>query len=104
MESLFEAQCGSNSEWVRLFEQSKDFMSTELIVDADSTGRYMTLDFWTSRQAYEQCRHQHTAEYKQIDAQCGQLTVSETEIGDLRGAGQVNFHPDAVSLFDARDI
>jgi hypothetical protein len=84
MEMTFESIYGPGGSWVRLFEQSAAFMGTELSVDDDNPSRYITLDFWISREAYEQFRCQHAAEYKVIDAQCEQLTVSEREIGRFK--------------------
>jgi hypothetical protein len=86
MEMTFESIYGPGGAWVRLFEQSADFLGTELSRDEASPSRYLTLDFWSSREAYEQFQTQHAAEYKVIDAQCEQLTVSEREIGRFNRA------------------
>jgi len=42
---------------------------------------YLTLDYWTSQEAYEAFRERHLAEYKAIDARCETMTESEREIG-----------------------
>jgi heme-degrading monooxygenase HmoA len=81
MEAVFERMYGADGEWVRLFEQSPEFMGTELSLDKEKPGRYLTIDFWSSREAYEQFRDQHAAEYKAIDTQCEGLTEMEKEIG-----------------------
>jgi heme-degrading monooxygenase HmoA len=81
MDTVFEAMYGVNGEWVRLFERSAEFVGTELSLDKEKPGRYLTIDFWSSREAYEQFRNQHAAEYKVIDAKCEGFTEMEKEIG-----------------------
>jgi hypothetical protein len=41
---------------------------------------YWTLDFWTSRRAYENFKKRYAEEYKRIDSKCENLTVSEREV------------------------
>ncbi len=42
---------------------------------------YLTLDFWSSRQAYERFMETHAAEYKALDAEGEKLTLGERRIG-----------------------
>jgi hypothetical protein len=83
MKKAFEAAYGPDGDWVHLFEQSAEFAGTELILDVVSPERYVTIDSWTSQKAYEQFRNQHAAEYKKIDVNCENFTVSEKEIGQF---------------------
>jgi quinol monooxygenase YgiN len=50
-------------------------------------GRYLTLDLWVSRAAYEKFRADHAAEYRAIDAQCEALTEHEAEVGRFERLG-----------------
>ena len=77
----FEAVYGSSGQWARLFAQAAGFLGTELLCDTSRPTRYVTLDRWQSRQAYEKFRSQFDAEYRQLDAQCEDLTAEETLIG-----------------------
>jgi hypothetical protein len=81
MRERFEAAYGPQGEWTRLFRQDKHYIGTELIRNLRSGRTYLTLDFWTSRRAYESFRKRHAAEYNAIDAQCEALTEIEREIG-----------------------
>ena len=77
----FEATYGPDGDWVRLFRRDDAFVGTELVRDLQSRRKYLTLDFWTSQQAYEKFRERNAAEYKAIDARCEGLTEAEREVG-----------------------
>src|SRR5579884_3107366 len=80
-EQKFEAIYGPNGDWAELFRQSKNYRGTELSRDLHDPLRYVTLDFWTSQEAYEQFRSQHRNDYEALDARCERLTDREAEIG-----------------------
>jgi quinol monooxygenase YgiN len=77
----FEHQYGPLGEWAALFAQSPDYLRTELVHDAGDGLRFLTLDHWKSREAYERFRQLHAEEYKAIDTRCEVMTESEREIG-----------------------
>jgi quinol monooxygenase YgiN len=77
----FEKIYGSNGDWARLFRRREGYIRTELIRDRDVPGRYLTLDFWTSRLAYQKFRTQNLAAYKALDRRCEALTQTEKLIG-----------------------
>jgi heme-degrading monooxygenase HmoA len=77
----FEAIYGPNGDWAELFRQSENYLGTELSRDLNNPSRYVTLDFWTSPEAYEEFRMQHGKDYSALDAACEQLTEKEAEIG-----------------------
>ena len=79
----FEAIYGPQGEWARLFRGSEAYERTELLHDLSPALRYVTLDFWTSRQAYEQFQREHHAEYQALDERCAKLTVKETRLGEF---------------------
>ena len=80
----FERAYGPNGDWARLFRRGEGYIRTELIRDRDVPGRYVTLDFWTSRLAYQKFRRQYLAHYKAIDKRCEALTQSEKCIGEFQ--------------------
>ncbi len=57
------------------------FVATELNRDLKDPARYLTLDFWESREAYDAFRAQHAAEYAAIDRECEALTAEEKALG-----------------------
>jgi heme-degrading monooxygenase HmoA len=81
MEAAFEKSYGPEGIWARLFRNGEGFVATELSRDEKKPGRYLTLDFWSSQEAYESFRAAHAARYKEIDAECEEMTESEIEIG-----------------------
>jgi len=80
-ERPFEEAYGSNGIWARLFRQGDGFVATELTRDCNDMTRYVTLDFWESKTAYEKFRAERAADYAAIDAQCESLTAFERELG-----------------------
>jgi heme-degrading monooxygenase HmoA len=83
MSAQFESFYGPQGVWADLFARGDGYVATELTRDQLQPQRYLTLDFWTSRQAYEDFRHQHLDEYKAIDIRCEQMTDSEVEVGSF---------------------
>ena len=77
----FERQYGPLGEWAALFAQSPDYLRTELVRDAGDELRFLTLDYWKSREAYERFRQLHAEAYKAIDKRCEAMTESEREFG-----------------------
>jgi heme-degrading monooxygenase HmoA len=80
-ESQFEAVYRPNGEWVQLFVQAQGFIKTELNHDLNDPRRYLTLDYWSSKEAYETFREQYRAEYTALDQRCEGLTERETAVG-----------------------
>ena len=54
---------------------------TELLRDAYVPGAYLTIDRWSSEEAFRAFRKQHDQEYEALDRACDALTSSETRIG-----------------------
>lgn len=77
----FESLYGRAGVWARFFARGQGYLGTELIRDKHDGRRYVTLDFWASRVAYEGFREQYRAEYEAIDSECEDMTESEVEIG-----------------------
>lgn len=77
----FECAYGQNGEWVRLFRSGGGYIKTELHRDPENPARYLTLDFWRSREQYEMFRESAKSAYKEIDARCERLTADEQLLG-----------------------
>ena len=80
-EQRFEQLYGADGEWAQFFRSGKGYRGTELNRDFKIPRRYLTLDFWASRQAYTQFRQANLAKYDAIDQSCECLTEREAEIG-----------------------
>jgi hypothetical protein len=83
MEKRFRQAYGPKGEWARFFGQDESYIATELIWRSHSERTYVTLDFWSSKEAYDRFREQHLSEYEVIDKKCEDLTDSEREIGSF---------------------
>ena len=82
----FEAVYGPRGDWAKLFAGSEGYLQTQLLRDSGNSQRYVTLDFWASRQAHENFRRQHAPEYEVLDACCERLTAREAKLGDFESS------------------
>ena len=79
--SAFEAAYGPDGAWAQLFRRSADYKGTELLRDAYVPGGYLTIDRWTSEEAFRAFRKDHDREYEALDRECDALTAKETRVG-----------------------
>jgi len=79
--AAFEAAYGPEGSWAQLFRSSPEYRGTELLRDAYSPGGYLTVDRWTSEEAFRAFRREHDADYEKLDRSCDALTARETRIG-----------------------
>ena len=87
MEERFEKVYGPQGDWARFFARDRGFVRTELNHDLKDSQRYVTLDFWLSREAYENFRQQHSSEYGALDQECEEMTENELEVGKFERVG-----------------
>jgi len=77
----FEAAYGPEGSWAKLFRTSSDYLGTELMRDAYVPGNYLTIDRWTSEEAFRAFRKSHDNEYETLDRACDALTGRENRVG-----------------------
>jgi len=77
----FEDVYGPAGDWARLFRTDSHYRETRLLRDPFRSNIYLTLDFWASRDSYEQFLATHKAEYQAIDALGESLTANERRVG-----------------------
>jgi heme-degrading monooxygenase HmoA len=80
-EERFENAYGLHGDWARLFQSATHCREMRLVRDTLRPGVYLTMDFWTSREAYEEFLQKHRREYEEIDSAGEQLAVKERRIG-----------------------
>jgi heme-degrading monooxygenase HmoA len=83
-ESSFEELHGPHGDWVKLFQGRRGYLDTELLADLQTAGRYLSVDRWTTREAYEAFRLGAAEEYRRLDALGERLTVEERLLGTFR--------------------
>jgi hypothetical protein len=79
----FESAYGPDGLWTRLFKKAPDYIRTELLEDSVEMNRYITIDYWVDRSAYEQFKQDFSAEFESLDKACQSYTESERHIGDF---------------------
>jgi heme-degrading monooxygenase HmoA len=82
----FCAVYGVDGAWTALFRRASGFIATEFLRDPARAGRYVTIDRWHSRQAFDAFKVAHAAEYQALDARCEALTESEICVGEFDSA------------------
>lgn len=90
-EREFEEVYGPRGEWARLFALGAGYLGTALNRDPGGERRYVVVDRWASREAYEAFRRERGGEYEALDRRCEDLTEHEAplEAAVLRaGRGQ----------------
>jgi heme-degrading monooxygenase HmoA len=80
-EKRFEEAYGPVGGWARLFRSDSNYCETRLLRDPVRPAIYVTLDFWNSREAYEQFMAAHKDKYKMLEAAGEGLTSKERRIG-----------------------
>lgn len=83
----FESAYGPEGDWARFFRRAPGYGGTELLRDADTAGRYLTVDRWRSRVDFWRFREAFRAEYLALDARCAELTDREELVGDFETKG-----------------
>ncbi len=81
--SEFEKIYGHDGAWMQLFKRCNGYNSTELLHDRANERRYVTIDSWISKSAYETFRKQFAAEFEELDKICNLLTEDEVFWGSF---------------------
>ena len=82
-EAEFEKLYGPAGEWARLFEKGEGYLGTELWRDVRVGGRYVTIDYWSSQDAYGAFRERFREAYERLDEHCERLTERELPLGEF---------------------
>jgi quinol monooxygenase YgiN len=77
----FEKCYAPDGTWAELFKKADGYLGTELVRHHESKTRFLTIDRWSSKQAYEAFHAQWNDEYQRLDAECDDLTEKERLLG-----------------------
>ena len=61
--SEFERAYGPDGEWSQFFRTGRGYVGTELLRDVEIPGRYLLVDRWETREAYNTFVEEHRDEY-----------------------------------------
>ena len=79
----FRTAYGPDGDWAQFFRRDPEYIRTHLLGDRDHPTRFMTVDFWTSREACFSFRKKFSSEFEALDKSFDQLTVQESHLGDF---------------------
>jgi quinol monooxygenase YgiN len=77
----FEQVYGADGLWIKLFRNSADHVGTELYRSTAKPNRFVTVDSWRSRAAYESFRKTFAADYAHLDEWCERIVAHERTLG-----------------------
>jgi heme-degrading monooxygenase HmoA len=77
----FEKVYASDGTWAALFQKADGYLGTELVRHHETPTRFLTIDRWASREAYEAFKAEWNDAYAELDAQCEHLTEKERLLG-----------------------
>jgi hypothetical protein len=77
----FEKVYGAHGRWDAFFRLSADYLGSELYKSTGTDHRFIVVDAWRSRSAYESFRKANAAEYSTLDDWCRQLLDHERMLG-----------------------
>jgi heme-degrading monooxygenase HmoA len=77
----FEEAYGANGVWAELFARASGFIEVRLFASPDQPGRYLTMDRWASREAFDAFHQQFKTEYDFVDRLHAGIATTENRIG-----------------------
>lgn len=87
-EAEFERAYGPDGDWAVLFQRHPGYLGTELLRGAG--GRYVTIDRWRTRAAFEDFKARHGADYAALDRKMEALTSHEASVGTFEVPGPLD--------------
>lgn len=79
----FVAAYAPGGDWTRLFARAPGWLGTELLADPARPHRYVTIDRWVDRAAWQAFARRFASEYAELDARCAEWTREEVSHGEL---------------------
>lgn len=79
----FEASYGPGGEWTQFFGRDPRYIRTVVLRDRNAPTRFVTIDYWTSGEAFLAFRDRFGAEFEDMDARFEPLALRETHMGEF---------------------
>lgn len=86
-EAEFQRAYSSDGEWARFFQRDAAYWGTELIRDATDPRRFIAIDRWTSREAFDAFQKREAIGYEELDARLARWCATESFIGAFTTPG-----------------
>jgi len=81
--SEFKSNYGPEGTWVQLFRKAEGYISTDFHQDISNSNRFITVDFWNSKEDCDHFREQFAEEFNDLDQLCENYTDEERLLGDF---------------------
>ena len=81
--SEFEKIYGPEGDWVQLFKKAKGYFATDLHQSISNTNRFITVDYWSTKEDRDNFRKKYSKEFALLDEHCERFTEQERLIGDF---------------------
>lgn len=81
--AAFRDAYGGSGVWAKFFARSPGYLRTDLFEDAETPGRFMTVDYFRDAQARRALVEARADAYKAIDAEWAKATRAETFVGQF---------------------
>jgi heme-degrading monooxygenase HmoA len=81
----FERVYGPGGEWEQFFRGGRGYVGTELLRDVEQPGRYLVVDRWESRDAYNAFVEANRGEYMRRVDETTFLYLHELRLGTFEG-------------------
>jgi heme-degrading monooxygenase HmoA len=78
---VFERTYGPSGDWAQLFRRAAGYLRTELHRDRSQPHRFITIDYWESKESWEAFRTRFAEEFEALDRRCAAWTTHEAQIG-----------------------
>jgi heme-degrading monooxygenase HmoA len=79
----FKRIYGPAGDWAQLFGKANGYIATDLHQDISDPKRFITVDFWKSKDDRDNFRDQFSKEFRSLDEYCESFTKREKLIGDF---------------------
>jgi hypothetical protein len=87
----FQSAYGPEGDWARFFQSDPEYIRTYLLGDRDNLERFVTVDFWSSYEAWASFRKRFASQFEALDKTCEQFTIEEMQIGGFNVLGESGF-------------
>ncbi|HWZ56193.1 MAG TPA: antibiotic biosynthesis monooxygenase [Verrucomicrobiae bacterium] len=84
----FRAAYGPDGDWARFFGTDPEYIRTHLLVDRRNPARFLTIDFWSSREAFVSFRERFGSRFEALDKSFERFTTAEEQIGAFDALGE----------------
>ena len=79
----FKKIYGPEGNWIQLFRKANGYITTDLHQDIANSKKFITVDFWDSKDDRDNFRNQFSVEFKELDDHCESFTKQEKLLGDF---------------------